>query len=96
MFYHQEDLPSKIALCKISLDLEIIAVQTSPTSVLVIDTINKRKWAIDIKYPEENVILSEGIIWSDHGGHSQDLIIVTTRYTHIVVFIYIMHTQMQI
>jgi hypothetical protein len=79
MFFHQEDLPSRLALCRVSLDMEIIAVQTSPTSILVINSINKRKWVIDIKYAEENVILNEGIIWSDHGGHSQDLIIVTAR-----------------
>ena len=79
MFFHQDDLPSSIALCKVSLDMEIIAVQTSPTHILVIDTVNKRKWVIEIKCPEENCVLSSGIIWSDHGGHSQDLIIVTAR-----------------
>jgi hypothetical protein len=79
MYYHQEDLPKNIITAKLSLDLKIIAIQSTLLSVLVIDTTNKKKWLIDIKNPTENTILSDGIIWSDHGGNSQDLIIVTTR-----------------
>lgn len=79
LFYHLDDLPSTILNGKVSLNLKIIALQLNPTSILVVDIASKRKWTLKIKNSKENLILPNGIIWSDHGGNSEDLIIITTR-----------------
>ena len=79
LFYHEVKLPSKLILGKISLDMKLISLQINLTSILVIDTSKKRKWAIDIRYPSDNYILPFGIVWSDHGGNSQDLVIATNK-----------------
>lgn len=78
-FKTEESLPNNIIFGKISLDFQFISLQISPTKLVVIGITSKKRWNIDIKYPEDNFILGDGLIWSEHGGNSQDLIIVTFR-----------------
>lgn len=68
-----------VDFAKISLDWQMIAVQVNLTKVVILDLSSPRRWTIQIKSPDDNVILKEGLIWSEHGGNSQDLIIVTNR-----------------
>jgi hypothetical protein len=63
----------------LSLDSHIVAVQVSRKSVVVLDCLSKKVWTIRIKRLDGNSILKRGLIWSEHGGNSQDLIIVTTK-----------------
>ena len=79
LFYHFQDLQSTVIFAAISLDFEFIAVQTSQTTIFSVDTANNKKWLIEIRFPHDNYILPEGIIWSDHGGNSQDLVIITAK-----------------
>jgi len=72
-------LPSTLIEAKVSLDSELIALQISKQKVLVLQIKSNQKWTIDIRHPEENQIISPGIIWSEHGGNSQDLVILTSR-----------------
>lgn len=72
-------LPSKIVYAKISMDGKLIVVQSSKSSMIVLDVANKKRWKVDIKYMSGNEILENGLIWSEHGGNSQDLVIVTSR-----------------
>jgi len=69
----------QIVLCKISLDLQLLAVQRSATSIVVYDMRSHQTWNIEIKSPNDNRIIAGGVIWSEHGGGSQDLVLVTTR-----------------
>jgi len=79
-FYHfQETIQTAILFAKVSLDSEVLAVQTSDTTIVVIDIVKNKKWLIEIRFPNDNLILPFGIIWSDHCGNSQDLIIVTSK-----------------
>lgn len=78
-FYHEPTLPASVILAKISLDSQLIVVQVSSVRVMVFDTTNLSKWTIDIKSSSENRIHPDGLIWSEHGGNSQDLIIVTLK-----------------
>ena len=79
-FYHEPNLPNDVLLAKISLDMQLIAVQMSGSRLMVFDISNLSKWTIEIKSPQDNNrILMDGLIWSEHGGNSQDLIIVTVR-----------------
>ena len=66
LLYHDKQFPDKvnIILARLSLDLQIIAIQTSTTKVLIIDTSNEKRWMIDIKSNEDNYILNDGLIWS--------------------------------
>ena len=64
---------------KISLDLAIFAAQISSTTELVVDISSKKIWSVDIKSSDENSILSNGLVWSEHGGNSQDLVLVTKK-----------------
>jgi hypothetical protein len=73
------DISGQILAAKISLDNELIAVQQSSKEVLVVSTTNSERWQLLIKHPETNNICSPGIVWSDHGGKSQDLVILTER-----------------
>ena len=68
-----------VMYAQLSLDSQLFAAQLSPTKVLVSDLKMKRNWTVDIKTPMDNKILSKGLVWSDHGGNSQDLVIVTRR-----------------
>jgi hypothetical protein len=79
-FYHfEQELQSVIIFARISLDFQIIAIQTSPTTIVTVDIINNKKWLIEIRSANDNYILHEGLVWSDHGGNSQDLIVVTSK-----------------
>lgn len=78
-FYTDTSWPSQMLLAKISIDSQLLAIQHSKTSVYVLDTIRGRQWRVDIKGFNGNEILPNGIIWSEHGGNSQDLVIVTSR-----------------
>lgn len=80
LFYRYDSLPPKILLAKLSLDKKLIVIQASLTSLLVLDTVTKKKWLIDIKKSNDhNYIVFNGIIWSNHSGNSQDLIIITNK-----------------
>jgi hypothetical protein len=78
-FYSDTSWPAQMLLAKISIDSQLLAIQHSKTSIYVLDTIGGRKWRVDIKGFSGNEILPNGIIWSEHGGNSQDLVIVTSR-----------------
>jgi hypothetical protein len=78
-FYSDTSWPAPMMLAKISIDSQLLAIQHSKTSIYVLDTIGGRKWRVDIKGFSGNEILPNGIIWSEHGGNSQDLVIVTSR-----------------
>ncbi len=69
----------QIFLAKVSLDMRLLAVQLSSTKVCVFDVNSTHNWIISIKSQSNNRILPYGILWSEHGGGSQDLVIVTTR-----------------
>ena len=80
LFYHLlENTPTKIINAKVSLDYQVLSIQVSHTSVLVIDIVKSKRWVVTIKHPNDSTILEPGMLWSDHGGGSQDLILVTTR-----------------
>lgn len=68
-----------IMFCKLSLDSQLLAIQISMNSIIVVDIDNSKRWTVTIKSHDENRILHEGLCWSEHGGGSQDLIIVTMR-----------------
>ena len=73
-------LPSvAIIEARLSLDEELIALQLSKKDVIVISIKNTERWNLAIKQPDTNSIVSPGIVWSDHGGKSQDLVILTER-----------------
>jgi hypothetical protein len=72
-------LQNSIKLAKLSLDKQLIALQISSTKIVIIDLDHAKRWSIEIKTPEDNEILPMGLIWSEHGGNSEDLIIVTLK-----------------
>lgn len=72
-------LQNSIKLVKLSLDKQLMALQLSSTKIVIIDLDHAKRWNIEIKSPEDNEILPMGLIWSEHGGNSEDLIIVTLR-----------------
>jgi len=78
-FYGPINSTAAIVMAKVSLDSQLIALQLSKQRVMVIDTTSNQKWAIDIKHTDDNEIIPPGIIWSDHGGNSQDLVVLTER-----------------
>lgn len=63
----------------LSLDSQLFAVQLSEKKLLVVDLYRTKHWIIEIKVPSENKIIYQGLLWSEHGGNSQDLIIVTKK-----------------
>ncbi len=69
----------QLLLCKLSLDLQLLAVQRSATTVTVFDLVSNQHWNIEIRSAHDNRLMAGGILWSEHGGGSQDLILVTTR-----------------
>ena len=69
-----------ILTAKISLDNQLMVLQKSSTELVVLaldDT--EEKWNLTIKHSEDNRIISPGVVWSEHGGKSQDLVILTGR-----------------
>ena len=68
-----------ILMVKISLDSQLIAIQKSVTEVVVMSMSSDDLWPLTIKHSEDNRILTPGIVWSEHGGKSQDLVILTGR-----------------
>ncbi|KAJ1406114.1 hypothetical protein B484DRAFT_423875, partial [Ochromonadaceae sp. CCMP2298] len=79
LFANCSELPVGLMDGKVSLDKRLIAVQASLTEVLVLDVVNKKRWRVEIRSPSDNSILSGGVVWSEHGGNSQDLVIATCR-----------------
>ena len=84
-FLVKHSLLKSSVFAKLSLDLAFIAIQYSDTNIAVIDIKSKQTWEISIRQKLSwgradditNKILKDGIIWSEHGGTSQDLIIIT-------------------
>ncbi|GMH76939.1 hypothetical protein TL16_g07241 [Triparma laevis f. inornata] len=73
-------------LARFSLDYNLLALQVEPTVVHVYSIGSKRSdpWRIDVAIDKsvatsDTTILPGGIVWSDHGGNSQDLTIVTSH-----------------
>ena len=69
-------------LAKYSLDMKLLAVQISDTTLVVVDIQQGRDWRIDCKGgggDDSNELLRSAFIWSEHGGNSQDLVLVTRR-----------------
>lgn len=80
LFFHDPELPAKVLYARISLSKALIAVQVTLISIIIIDTLQPgRKWIIDLKSSPDSCILNQGLIWSDHGGSSEDLVIVVPR-----------------
>lgn len=79
LFFADRNLPDDVILAKISLDSKYLALQCEDISIFVIDLEARRNWTIEIKNYEENRILPLGVLWSEHGGNSQDLVIITQR-----------------
>jgi hypothetical protein len=74
---------ASVILIRLSLDKQLLAIQCSLTTIIVLEIESRRQWTIVIKASTDldnvNRISSDGLIWSEHGGNSQDLIIVTTK-----------------
>lgn len=78
-YYKNKKLPEQVSFARVSLDSHLLAIQVSPTSIIVVDISSDRQWQLDIKSGSDNEVIQHGIIWSEHGGNSQDLIVLTTR-----------------
>lgn len=74
LLYHKSNLTSNLLLARLSLNEELLAIQTASNTILIADVSSRKTWLVDTKAS----ILPEGIIWSEHGGGSQDLICITT------------------
>ena len=74
-----ESIPKEIFFAKLSMDSQLLAVQTTVKIALVFDLKTKQHWKISIKNIAGNQILPEGLIWSEHGGNSQDLCLLTSK-----------------
>ncbi|KAF1320241.1 hypothetical protein FI667_g12598, partial [Globisporangium splendens] len=69
-----------VALMKLSLDKQFLAVQTSDIEVQVIRLATREKFWIMCKPNAGNRILTDGIVWNVHAstpGSSQDLFLIT-------------------
>ena len=73
------DRANEVLLAKMSLDRELLAIQFTETQLTVIELKTNMKWAIEIKSSYDNRIINGGLVWSQHGGGSEDLIIVAVR-----------------
>ena len=72
--------PDEILFAKVSMDSKLLSVLPGGRkSVSVYDLTTKKKWNITIKNIAGNQILPGGLIWSEHGGNSQDLAVVTSK-----------------
>lgn len=78
-YYKNKKLPTQVSYARVSLDSHLIAIQLNGACIYVVDISSDRQWQIDIKSTSDNEILDQGMIWSEHGGNSQDLIILTAR-----------------
>jgi len=74
-----QSLGSTVLGVRFSLDFKLLAIQLIPTLVKVVDLVHSKDWNVKIRSSKHNVILQEGVLWSDHAGSSQDLILVTAR-----------------
>lgn len=55
-----------------------VSICTSPTIVSAVDAVGQNRSKVELGQTGTS-ILPGGIIWSDHGGNSQDLVVVTTK-----------------
>lgn len=78
-YYKIGDKSVAMILAKVSVDFKLLVIQINTFLLIVVDTVTNKKWEIVIKAIDGNEILPFGLIWSEHGGNSQDLIIVTTK-----------------
>lgn len=78
---HKCPLPKeRVEYAALSLDRQLLAIQFRSTSITVVELGSAgRTWVVDIKSPSSNEILRNGFVWSDHGGSSQDLVIITLK-----------------
>lgn len=80
LFCCQNDLPPKIIYARISLSKEFIAIQANFTTIVVCDISTRKRYLLEIRGTNDGAsILPNGIIWSDHGGATQDLILITNK-----------------
>ena len=72
-------------LAKFSLDMQLLALQVSDSALLVVDVTSGKQWRVECKGGNSsstaggNALLRSGFVWSEHGGNSQDLVLVTQR-----------------
>ena len=78
-FKMNSDNVDSLVYAQLSLDAQLFAVQISDRKVIVSELKSNRSWTVEIKQSSENKILQQGMVWSDHGGNSQDLILVTKK-----------------
>ena len=69
---------NNVILARLSLD-RVTCHQLNDTKLSVIELRTFTKWTIEIKNPHDNRIIDGGLIWSQHGGGSEDLIIVAAE-----------------
>ena len=78
LVYSDDTLFNEIMHISLSLDAQFIAIQYSSYRIEVVEIFSRKKWEINVNMTyKENYIIPNGILWSEHGGTSQDLIIVT-------------------
>ena len=60
--------------------------QVSDAALVVVAVATGKQWRVDCKGStgigsggSENALLQSGFVWSDHGGNSQDLLLITQR-----------------
>jgi hypothetical protein len=71
--------PDVVHFAKVSMDSKLLALLPSHKTVVVHDLKTLKQWKISIKNIPGNQILPGGLIWSEHGGNSQDLVVVTSK-----------------
>ena len=71
--------PKDIIMANVSMDSKLLALQPTQKSVIVYDMKEKKQWKISIKNIVGNNILAGGVVWSEHGGNSQDLVLITSK-----------------
>lgn len=81
--FYKDSIFASCIFIKVSLDFVFIACQVSNTQVVVIDKLQNQRYTINIKSQSSttvvpNQLLLNGILWSNHRGGSQDLILITT------------------
>ena len=68
-------------LAKYSLDMNLLALQLSDTTLVVADIQaggSGKQWKVECR-GSDNALLRSGFIWSEHGGNSQDLVLITHK-----------------
>jgi hypothetical protein len=77
---YRKQRPPRILFAKLSLDKDLIVLQFNDTQLTVYDLrVSSQQWNLEIKSAYDNRVIDEGLIWSQHGGGSDDLIIITVR-----------------